>query len=125
MEITLIGVASIVSMLIGWGFKIWREMKKDELSTRQKYQLERVADMAVRASEEIAKKGHNNGTGKWSNEDKYQFAAEAIMVGAEAISPALAKSLSPEMLKFMIHSAIQAIGLGATGKAKANEPHDS
>ena len=113
MQITLTGVAILVSMLIGWGFKIWREVKKDELTASQQDQLENVSYLAVRASEELAKKSKQ----QWSQDDKCDFAAEAIMEGAKAISPSLAANLSPTMIKMLIHGAIQAVGLGASGKS--------
>ena len=121
MEITLTGVAVVLSMLISWGFKIWREIKKDELNDSQKLQLENVASLAVRASEELAKEAENNPDKMaWSQSEKYDFAAEAILEAAKAISPSLAENLSSTMIKMLINGAIQAVGLGATGKEAKN-----
>jgi hypothetical protein len=120
MQITLTGVAVLVSMLIGWGFKIWREIKKDELTASQQDQLENVSYLAVRASEELAEEAKSNpDKTTWTAEEKYEFASEAILEGAKAISPKLAASLSPEMITMLITGAIQAVGLGASGKNQA------
>ena len=119
MQITLTGVAVLVSMLIGWGFKIWREIKKDELTASQQDQLENVSYLAIRASEELAEEAKSNPDKEtWTAEDKYKFASEAILEGAKAISPKLAARLSPEMITMLITGTIAAVGLGATGKTK-------
>lgn len=104
MTITTIGtiLTAIVLPLIGWGFKLYRDLQKEKLNEQQQQRLTAVAESAVRAAEELG------GKEKWTSQQKVDFAAQAI------------KSAFPQVnestVKLLIHAAVQAVGLGFAAK---------
>ena len=104
LTITTIGtiLTAIVLPLIGWGFKLYRDLQKEKLSDQQYQRLTTVSESAVRAAEELGAKG------KWSSQQKADFAADAI----KQVFPAV----NEDTLKLVMHAALQAIGLGFAAK---------
>jgi type III secretory pathway component EscR len=104
MTITTIGtiLTVIVLPLIGWGFKLYRDLQKEKLSEQQRQRLTAVAESAVRASEELG------GKEKWTSQQKVDFAAQSIKSAFPQVNEAT--------VKLLIHAAVQAVGIGFTAK---------
>lgn len=101
-------LTAIVLPVIAWGFKLYRELQKEQLTESQQRRLTAVANAAVRASEELSeKRGENN---KWTAEEKEAFAAKVITDTYPGIDKAT--------VEVLIHAAIHAAGLGMSGKEK-------
>lgn len=101
-------LTAIVLPVLAWGFKLYRDMQKEKLTESQQKRLIAVAEAAVRAAEELNAKRCKDD--KWTAKQKEAFAAKVITDAYPKLDKAT--------VEVLIHAAIQAARLGASGKEK-------